>query len=82
MGRFPGSLHIAGFFDYGYANLHVSPIAPDNNRFLAGAGFGLNWFDADSFSARTTLAWRTVGNSTGQSERSEPTIYFQMTKRF
>lgn len=82
LGALPGSLQLSGFFDYGYARLHVDPIAPDNTRSLAGAGFGINWFDADSFSIRSSVAWRTAGYATGKSEITDPTVYFQAMKRF
>ena len=78
----PGSLQLSAFFDYGYAVLHDKPLAPDNNRSLGGAGIGINWFDADSFSIRSSIAWRTVGSATGKSESADPTVYLQAVKRF
>jgi len=82
LGSLPGSLQLSGFFDYGYARLHFDPITPDNTRSIAGAGFGINWFDADSFSIRSSVAWRTAGTATGKSEFTDPTVYFQAMKRF
>lgn len=82
LGPIPGSLQLAAFVDSGYAVIHDQPVAPDNTRTLTGVGFGLNWFDADSFSLRTSVAWRTAGDATGKSETSQPTVYFQAVKRF
>ncbi len=82
LGPLPGSLQFAGFFDYGHAVLHVDPITPDNTRDLSGAGLGVGWSDADSFSVRTSVAWRIAGTAIGQSEMTYPTVYFQMVKRF
>ena len=77
-----GSLQLAAFLDYGYAKLHEDPVAPDNSRNLIGAGIGVNWFDADSFNIRSSVAWRTSGSATGKSEVTQPTVYLQAVKRF
>jgi len=82
LGKIPGSLQISAFVDHGYAVLHDDPVAPDNTRNLAGAGFGLSWFDAESFIIRSSIAWRTAGTATGKSEMTQPTVYFQAVKRF
>ncbi len=82
LGPLPGSLQLATFFDQGYAVLRVNPLDPDNTRSLAGAGFGVSWFDEGGFNIRTSVAWRTVGDATGKSAFEEPTVYFQMVKRF
>lgn len=82
LGPVPGSLQLAAFIDHGYAVIHDEPIAADNTRKLTGAGFGLNWFDGEGFSIRTSIAWRTAGSATGQSETKQPTVYFQAIKRF
>lgn len=82
LGVFPGSLQLAVFFDYGHARLHVNPVAPGNSRDISGAGFGVSWFDASSFSIRTTTAWRTTGTATGKSAQTDPVVYLQAMKRF
>jgi hemolysin activation/secretion protein len=82
LGKIPGSLQLSGFYDYGHSVLQVNPITPSNTRDIAGAGFGVSWFDADSFSIRSTVAWRIAGSASGQSEITEPTVYFQVLKRF
>jgi len=82
LGALPGSLQLAAFVDHGYSVLHDEPIASDNTRNLTGVGFGLSWFAVDNFNIRTTVAWRTAGSATGQSETSQPTVYFQAVKRF
>jgi len=81
LGVVPGSLQLSGFFDYGYAVLHNDP-APGGNeetRNLTGAGFGVSWFDASSFSVRTTVAWKISGETR---PRDTPMVYFQALTRF
>jgi hemolysin activation/secretion protein len=82
LGPIPGSLQLTTFVDHGYAVLHVNPIAPDNTRNLTGVGLGVNWFDAGGFNLRTSVSWRTAGIATGKSPIEEPTVYFQVVKRF
>jgi hemolysin activation/secretion protein len=82
LGPVPGTLQLAAFIDHGYAKLHEDPLAPDNIRNLTGIGFGMNWFEADSFNIRTSVAWRTAGDATGKSEMTQPTVYLQAVKRF
>ncbi|MEI7673404.1 MAG: ShlB/FhaC/HecB family hemolysin secretion/activation protein, partial [Deltaproteobacteria bacterium] len=83
LGPLPGSLQLAAFVDHGYAILRVNPLDPEENtRNLTGVGFGVSWFDEGGFNIRTSVAWRTVGNATGKSDLEEPTVYFQMVKRF
>lgn len=82
LGLVPGTLQLAAFVDHGYAKLHEDPLAPDNTRNLTGIGFGMNWFEADSFNIRTSVAWRTAGDATGKSEMTQPTVYLQAVKRF
>ena len=81
LGAIPGSLQVAGFFDYGYAVLHSAPIpgTSDETRNLTGAGFGVSWFDVNSFSVRTTVAWKISGET---APRDSPMVYFQGIKRF
>jgi hemolysin activation/secretion protein len=81
LGILPGSLQLCGFFDYGYAVLHNDP-APGGNeetRNLTGAGFGVSWFAASSFSVRTTVAWKISGETR---PRDTPMVYFQALTRF
>ncbi|HIJ97413.1 MAG TPA: ShlB/FhaC/HecB family hemolysin secretion/activation protein [Desulfuromonadales bacterium] len=82
LGKIPVSLQLSAFVDHGYAVLHDDPIAPDNTSNLTGAGFGLSWFDAESFIIRSSIAWRTTGTATGKSEMTQPTVYFQAVKKF
>jgi hemolysin activation/secretion protein len=82
LGVVPGTLQLASFVDHGHAVLHETPVVPDNTRSLTGVGFGLTWFDADSFNIRSSVAWRTSGDATGKSEMDQPTVYFQAVKRF
>ena len=82
LGPLPGALQLATFVDHGYSVIHDKPVAADNTRTLAGAGFGVSWFDEEGFNIRTSVAWRTVGEATGKSAFEEPTVYFQMVKRF
>ena len=82
LGKIPGGLQLSAFVDHGYAVLHDEPVVSDNTRNLTGVGFGVSWFDSDSFNLRTSVAWRTAGAATGQSEVTQPTVYFQAVKRF
>lgn len=81
VGKLPGSLQLAGFIDYGYAVLHSDPIpgSTDNTRNLAGAGFGVSWFDANDFYVKSTVAWKTSGET---KPADSPMVYFQVVKRF
>ena len=81
-GTILGSLQLSQFVDYGHAVIHDEPIAADNTRNLSGIGFGLNWFDAESFNIRASVAWRINGAVTGKSEFDQPTVYFQVVKKF
>ncbi len=82
LGDLPGSLQFAAIVDHGYVVLHDAPLDPENNtRNLTGVGFGLTWFDSDSFNLRTSIAWRTAGSAIGQTEITQPTVYFQAVKR-
>ncbi len=82
LGPLPGTLQLAAFFDHGYSVTHYKPVAADNTRTLAGAGFGVSWFDEEGFNIRSSVAWRTAGDATGKSEITQPTVYFQAVKRF
>jgi len=81
LGKVPGSLQLAGFVDYGYSALNSNPLAgsADNTRNLAGSGFGVSWFDANSFSVKSSVAWKTQGETR---PTDSPTVYFQAVKRF
>jgi hemolysin activation/secretion protein len=82
LGPLPGNLQVSGFVDRGYAVLHNDPIETSNTRNLTGVGFGLSFFSDDGLSVRTSLAWRTAGTALGQSEFTQPTLYFQVMQRF
>ena len=82
LGPLPGALQLAAFVDHGYSVIHDKPVAADNARTLAGAGFGVSWFDEEGFNIRTSVAWRTAGDATGKSAITQPTVYFQAVKRF
>lgn len=77
----PGSFQFTGFVDYGHSVLHSNPIpgSTDNTRNLTGAGLGGSWFSADSFSIRTTVAWKVAGETRPV---DSPMFYFQAVKRF
>lgn len=85
LGPLPGTIQLSGFVDYGYARIDALPLNGDqgNTRYLSGAGFAVNWFNAGDFLAKTSVAWRisdppTSDNTAG----TKPTVYFQLIKRF
>jgi hemolysin activation/secretion protein len=55
--RVPGQIHAIGFYDVGRGTLNKNPWTDeDNRRTLSGAGVGLNWTDARSFSVNLAYA--------------------------
>ena len=81
IGKMPGNLQVTGFVDYGYAVLNSNPIpgSIDNSRNLTGAGFGVNWFDSNSFMVKSTAAWKISGET---KPTDSPMVYFQAVKKF
>lgn len=85
LGPLPGLLQLSGFVDQGYAKIDARPLAGERNniRNLLGVGFGVNWFEAGNFLAKTSVAWRLSGLPTSDNlEGTKPTVYFQVVKRF
>ncbi len=76
-----GGLQPSLFIDYGSVVLHNSPLTGvnDNTRNLAGAGFGVSWFDTSGFSAKSSVAWKVAGDTT---PTNSPMVYLQVMKRF
>ncbi|HIJ97154.1 MAG TPA: hypothetical protein HPP94_15745 [Desulfuromonadales bacterium] len=54
---------------------------PTTHAIYNGVGFGVSWFDAESFYLRSSVAWRTAGSASGQSDLEQPTVYFQVVKK-
>lgn len=85
LGPLPGLVQLSGFVDQGYAEIDARPLAGERNniRNLLGIGFGVNWFEAGNFLAKTSVAWRLSGLPTSDNlEGTKPTVYFQVVKRF
>ena len=74
------------FYDFGSVKINKSPFGPaaDNERNLAGAGFGLNASLA-AVQLRASLAWRTRGGvptSIPASAAKRPTLWLQAAVPF
>jgi len=80
-GELPGQLEFSAFMDHGYAALHTTPL-PDsgkNIQNLAGAGFGIKWFDTNNYNLQSTVAWKIDGEHTAA---DSPLVLAQFTKNF
>lgn len=74
------------FYDFGSVKINKNPFGPpaENNRSLAGAGFGVNASLA-AVQLRASLAWRTRGGdptSVPSSAAKRPTLWFQASLPF
>lgn len=84
----PGSLVLAGFYDFGRAILIYRPTTADYSanaerlRRIAGPGIGLNWEVPNDWYLRTTLAFRDTTKATADHLLRYPRFYFQFSKFF
>ncbi|MDP1609879.1 MAG: ShlB/FhaC/HecB family hemolysin secretion/activation protein [Sulfuritalea sp.] len=86
----PGTLVLAGFYDFGRSILIKKPTLADLTSAtptplrerIAGPGIGLNWEVPNDWYLRTTLAFRDTGKATADHLLRYPRFYFQFSKFF
>jgi hemolysin activation/secretion protein len=84
----PGSMVLAGFYDFGRAILIKRPSAADiagnaeRLRRVAGPGVGVNWEVPNDWYLRATLAFRDTTKATADHLLRYPRFYFQFSKFF
>lgn len=84
----PGTLVLAGFYDFGRSVLIKIPSAADRAanspllRRIAGPGIGLNWEVPNDWYLRTTLAFRDTSKATADHLLRYPRFYLQFSKFF
>lgn len=84
----PGSMVLAGFYDFGRAILIKRPSAADiagnaeRLRRIAGPGVGVNWEVPNDWYLRATLAFRDTTKATADHLLRYPRFYFQFSKFF
>ncbi len=86
----PGTLVLAGFYDFGRSILIKRPTVADLTsatptplrRRIAGPGIGLNWEVPNDWYLRTTLAFRDTTKATADHLLRYPRFYFQFSKFF
>ncbi|MCM2288396.1 MAG: BamA/TamA family outer membrane protein [Sulfuritalea sp.] len=86
----PGSLVLAGFYDFGSSILIKRPTLAELTsatptplrRRIAGPGIGLNWEVPNDWYLRTTLAFRDTTRATADHLLRYPRFYFQFSKFF
>jgi hemolysin activation/secretion protein len=79
----PGQMHLIGFVDTGSVRTHTNPwVAGSNRRTLSGAGVGLDWSEANNFTARAYYAFK-LGNEKPTSAPDESgRFWIQLVKYF
>lgn len=84
----PGSMVLAGFYDFGRSILINRPTLADfaaNSpllRRIAGPGVGLNWEVPNDWYLRASLAFRDTSQATADHLLRYPRFYFQFSKFF
>lgn len=84
----PGSIVLAGYYDFGRAILIKRPSAADiagnaeRLRRVAGPGIGINWEVPNDWYLRATLAFRDTTKATADHLLRYPRFYFQFSKYF
>ena len=84
----PGSVVLAGFYDFGRAILINRPTAADfaaNSplvRRIAGPGVGINWEVPNDWYLHSSLAFRDTSKATADHLLRYPRFYFQFSKFF
>lgn len=84
----PGSMVLAGYYDFGRALLIRQPSAADiagnaeRLRRIAGPGVGLNWEVPSNWYLRATLAFRDTTKATADHLLRYPRFFLQFSKFF
>lgn len=84
----PGSIVLAGFYDFGRAILIKRPTVADyaantpRLRRIAGPGVGLNWEVPNDWYLRASLAFRDTAKPTADHLLRYPRFYMQFSKFF
>ncbi|OHC66600.1 MAG: hypothetical protein A2040_00605 [Rhodocyclales bacterium GWA2_65_19] len=84
----PGTVVLAGFYDFGRAILINRATAADYaanaalTRRVAGPGIGINWEVPNDWYLRTTMAFRDTDRATADHLLRYPLFYFQFSKLF
>ncbi|MCF8151395.1 MAG: BamA/TamA family outer membrane protein [Burkholderiaceae bacterium] len=84
----PGSIVLAGFYDFGRSILINRPTNADFSanaallRRIAGPGIGINWEVPNDWYLRTTLAFRDTTKAEADHLLRFPRLYFQFSKFF
>lgn len=84
----PGSIVLAGFYDFGRAILIKHPSAADiagnaeRLRRVAGPGVGINWEVPNDWYLRTSMAFRDTTKATADHLLRYPRVYLQFSKFF
>jgi hemolysin activation/secretion protein len=84
----PGSVVLAGYYDFGRTLLIKQPSAADiagnaeRLRRIAGAGVGLNWEVPSNWYLRATLAFRDTTKATADHLLRYPRFFLQFSKFF
>ncbi len=86
----PGSMVLAGFYDFGRSVLIKKPTTADLTgatpaallRRIAGPGIGVNWEVPNNWYLRATLAFRDTTKATADHLLRYPRFYFQFSKFF
>jgi hemolysin activation/secretion protein len=86
----PGSMVLAGFYDFGRSILIKKPNSADLTgatpaallRRIAGPGIGVNWEVPNDWYLRATMAFRDTTKATADHLLRYPRFYFQFNKFF
>ncbi len=86
----PGSMVLAGFYDFGRSVLIKKPTTADLTgatpaallRRIAGPGIGVNWEVPNDWYLRATMAFRDTTKATADHLLRYPRFYFQFNKFF
>ncbi len=86
----PGSMVLAGFYDFGRSVLIKKPTTADLTgsppaallRRIAGPGIGVNWEVPNDWYLRATMAFRDTTKATADHLLRYPRFYFQFSKFF
>ena len=82
-GVLPGQVQLIGFVDTGGVNAnHTVWGAGDNHRNLTGAGFGLNWSQAQDYLVRAYFAFKLDNETARSAPDAKGRFWIQGVKYF